>query len=1019
MRNKNKNNRMKNIKDGEEIRNWNHINPVFGRVFEGNRFWALREKRIKISDFQVKLNNVKKLISEINSNTQRMSNLLPNFDSKKPAKSQANTKTPAKKTPAKLPRPPSNTPVSAGSKPKSWRVKCGLCPNFYVMFPSLDSRMKYANHILTCGANDHCGASNAPSSANCGICHAYFRLPGQRKDYDDHVRHCGMIDIQKGQAETSGKKNQRLITETIPFHVERQEQGPKDQDKEVDSVQEKLDMVSMEEEEDSSFFRKIALEAREEVLNNDEADHGLSQSQSLLSIPSTQPSQDVTTEEKFVEDINPGDASTQDPTTPGGTKKRVRISGGGSPKLESKIRKKGDDTMATEMVDTDILLRRAKYFLDSEKKKESISSTGSSVVFLEQVDKSQKKEEEAENGVSGAQAFSQNDNTVVEVPADESTFLEDKAEDEMTKMREHMKKLQKSLNLYISKSDLLTNELAEAHLTIEKLQEQLRKIQEGVDVREKDIMKLRKENKNLLETLRAMNEKILNLSQINDRKVLFENSEIQKKKIEEKNRQIQELNEQCNQFMKLLDSREDYETLFKINEETKKKVKLLEKKVEQLEEENARLTRSQDVSMSCNSQVLKTAALQNGELQAYKRRNVDCMDPNCLNRKICGLNHRRKELKDVPCKFLLRGYCKDGDDCLYSHHDSYRGEPDGDGQDEPMELDLPTSQPQPQPQSQAQEPRTQRMPRSEKRGFGGWRGRGRGRRSHSYHNDLHHTQQSIDSPARRRERIARNQWSGRSPPRSDRLPSTAVPRMPPRRPSRTPSVITVNSNSSISSNHTDHKPRPRVRFGSDGYPIPVPAVSRDSGSSISSFSSTTARRRSSDTAHSYHGSSTTEPYSPQTDWTPYSPECLDKDNNFGQDYEEEEVFVFDEREDFRPRGPRRGRGDVPNPQPLTGPRSKGQKPREDQAVVEQRIQNTAQRMKEPRGILLDRIRQERREVDHQNPWPRMDRGYPSDPQTHRLRVNQQIQRSEQVLRSHQDAKKEQNLKDFRARPGGR
>ena len=138
------------------------------------------------------------------------------------------------------------------------------------------------------------------------------------------------------------------------------------------------------------------------------------------------------------------------------------------------------------MVDVDILIRRAKYFLDSEnQRKESISSTGSSVVFLEQVDKTQtqKKENEAENGVSGAQDFSQNDNTVVEVSADESTFVENKAKDEMTKMRVHLKKLQKSLHLYISKSDMLTNELAEAHLTIEKLQEQLRKIQEGVNVR--------------------------------------------------------------------------------------------------------------------------------------------------------------------------------------------------------------------------------------------------------------------------------------------------------------------------------------------------------------------------------------------------------------------------------------------------------------------------------------------------------------------------------------------------------
>ena len=988
---KRNNNIINSTKDGEEIKNWNQINSVFGRVYEGNKFWALREKKIKLSDFQIKLIKTKKLISEIKASTLKMSTLLPNFDSKKPAKNQVKPKTPAKnptKPPAKPPKTPTNTPVG---KPKTWKVKCGLC-SYYVMFPSSESRMKYASHVLKCGMNDHCGASNAPpqSQATCGICHVLFRFPGQRKEYEDHVKQCGMVEIN-GES-SSGKKNQLLITDTIPYHVEKTD-DPTGQIQEVDMVQERLDQVSMEDDGDDSIFRKICLEAREEVLENEETDYGVSQK----SLPSTQPSQEVS-EERFVENINPGDASTQDPTTPGGTKKRVRISGGeGSPKLESKVRKtKGDDTMAAEQVDVDILLRRAKYFLGQETQKtESVTSTGSSVVVIGQVEGGQKTEAD----VSGAQAFSQNDDTVVEVPLEESTFMENKAEDEMSKMRDHIKRLQKSLHNYISKSDLLTNELAEAHLTIEKLNDQIKKMEEGVNIRDQDVMKLRRENKNLLETLRAMNEKILNLSQIQDRKVLFEHSEAQKKKIQEKNRQIQELNAQCNEFMAMLDSREDYEALVKINEDNKQKVKILEKKVEQLEEENQRLSRSQDVSMTCNAQILKTAALQNGELQAYKKHNVDCGDPNCHNSKVCGFSHRRKELKDVPCKFYLNGFCKDGDDCLFSHHESFRGEPDGDGQDEPMELDQ-----EPQPQgSQPQESRSQRLPRSEKRGYGG-RGRGRKRRPHSYHNydyDLHHTRQTSDSPARRKER-------------RDHVPY--VPKMPSTSSSRS---SRFSRESSFSSNNS-YKPKPRVRFGSDGYPLPVPAVSQ--GSATSSVSSgPRLRRRSSDAGrYQTRGSSTTEPYSPPTDWTPYSPDCLDKDNNFGYGEDEEEVFTFDDREVFQPTGPRRGRGHLPHPRQQNGPRSNGQNQREEHpAVVEKRISNTVQMMKEPKGILLDRVRQQRRELDIQNPWPEVDRRF-SDPQTQRLRgVNHQIQRTEKTLRTQQETKKENYLQDYKRKPGGR
>ena len=103
------------------------------------------------------------------------------------------------------------------------------------------------------------------------------------------------------------------------------------------------------------------------------------------------------------------------------------------------------------------------------------------------------------------------------------------------------------------------------------------------------------------------------------------------------------------------------------------------------------------------------------------------------------------------------------------------------------------------------------------------------------------------------------------------------------------------------------------------------------------------------------------------------PDCLDKDNNFGHGEEEEEVFSFDDREVFH---------SMVFPQ--TGPRSNGQTQREEHpAVVEQRINDTVKRMKEPKGILLERIRQQRRELDVQNPWPNMDRRY-SDPQTQRL-----------------------------------
>ena len=151
--------------------------------------------------------------------------------------------------------------------------------------------------------------------------------------------------------------------------------------------------------------------------------------------------------------------------------------------------------------------------------------------------------QEARARGAGAQNLSQNDNTVVEVQVDESTILKYKSDDELTRLREHVKKLQKSLHTYIFKSDILTNELMEANFTIEKLQDQLGKIQEGVNAKEKDILKLRKENNNLLETLRAMNKKILNLSSVDERKVLYKHAEAQMKKIEDKNCQIQELND--------------------------------------------------------------------------------------------------------------------------------------------------------------------------------------------------------------------------------------------------------------------------------------------------------------------------------------------------------------------------------------------------------------------------------------------------------------------------------------------
>ena len=319
-----------------------------------------------------------------------------------------------------------------------------------------------------------------------------------------------------------------------------------------------------------------------------------------------------------------------------------------------------------------------------------------------------------------------------------------------------------------------------------------------------------------------------------------------------------------------------------------------------------------------------------------------------------------------------------------------------------MELDQ-----EPQHQgSQSQESRSQRLPRSEKRGYGG-RGRGRKRRPHSYHNydyDLHHTRQTTDSPARRRERERR-----------DHIPY--VPRMPSTSSNRS---SRFSRESSFSSNNS-YKPKPRVRFGSDGYPLPVPAVSQ--GSATSSVSSgPRLRRRSSDAGrYQTRGSSTTEPYSPPTDWTPYSPDCLDKDNNFGYGEDEEEVFTFDDREVFQPMGPRRGRGHLPHPRQQNGPRSNGQNQREEHpAVVEKRISNTVQMMKEPKGILLDRVRQQRRELDIQNPWPEVDRRRFSDPQTQRLRgVNHQIQRTEKTLMTQQETKKENYLQDYKRKPGGR
>ena len=272
----------------------------------------------------------------------------------------------------------------------------------------------------------------------------------------------------------------------------------------------------------------------------------------------------------------------------------------------------------------------------------------------------------------------------------------------------------------------------------------------------------------------------------------------------------------------------------------------------------------------------------------------------------------------------------------------------------------------------------------------------------------------------------RNQWSGRSPPRSDRFPSTYVPRMPaknPRNPSRNTSTA-----SNASSTNASSKQKPRVRFGSDGYPIPVPAVSSTS-SSVSSSMPTLTRRRSSDAGPgSYRGSSTTEPYSPQTDWRPYSPDCLDKDNNFGfENDEDDEVFDYDnDRKVFQTGGLQRGRGNLPHPRSRSGPWSNGQNREEvHPAVMEQRIQDNVQKMKEPRGILLERIRQERRELQIQNPWPDMNRRTFSDPQTQRLResrnsgaVNQQILRTERTLKSHQEAKKDAYMNEFRRRPGG-
>ena len=76
-------------------------------------------------------------------------------------------------------------------------------------------------------------------------------------------------------------------------------------------------------------------------------------------------------------------------------------------------------------------------------------------------------------------------------------------------------------------------------------------------------------------------------------------------------------------------------------------------------------------------------------------------------------------------------------------------------------------------------------------------------------------------------------------------------------------------------------------------------------------------------------------------------------------------------------------------------------------------------MKEPKGILLERIRQQRRELDVQNPWPNMDRRY-SDPQTQRLRgLNHQTQKTEKNLRFQQETKKESYLQDYKRKPGGR
>ena len=160
-----------------------------------------------------------------------------------------------------------------------------------------------------------------------------------------------MVNIDD-EASAHGKKMQPQIPDTLPFHAAKN-----NEEKDVNKVQEKLNTISMEDDGDDSFFRKVLLEAREEVAEDQDGD-GLSQS----SLPSTQPSQDNVNEERFLEDLNPGNASTQDPTTPGGTKRPRINEEEGSPKLEAKIRKpndevKGDETLDQEKVNVDILLR--------------------------------------------------------------------------------------------------------------------------------------------------------------------------------------------------------------------------------------------------------------------------------------------------------------------------------------------------------------------------------------------------------------------------------------------------------------------------------------------------------------------------------------------------------------------------------------------------------------------------------------------------------------------------------------